>query len=145
MGNESQCGQTNRTRTAICLSALRLRSSRAICLSALGFISHEPRKKDRSSRDLFVPHCDSFPMNRKKRHSFLIFTMPPTKTPSKFSEQSKKIKFPAEIGHLTLFQDKTILAYSFRQTSAGSCRRFCRLFIDKLIKTKAWLVYHYIY
>ena len=27
----------------------------------------------------------------------------------------------------------------------GSCRRFCRLFIDKLIKTKAWLVYHYIY
>ena len=62
-----------------------------------------------------------------------------------FSEQSKKFKFPAEIGHLTLFQDKTILAYSFRQNSAGSCRRFCRLFIDKLIKTKAWLVYHYIY
>ena len=51
--------------------------------SPLRFISHEPRKKDRSSRDLFVPHCDSFPMNREKRHSFLIFTMPPTKTPSK--------------------------------------------------------------
>ena len=32
--------------------------------------------------------------------------MPPTKTPSKFSEQSKQFKFPAEIGHLTLFQDQ---------------------------------------
>ena len=32
---------------------------RFVC-SALRFISHEPRKKDRSSRDLFVPHCDSF-------------------------------------------------------------------------------------
>ena len=71
--------------------------------------------------------------------------MPPTKTLLKFSEQSKKFKFPVEIGHLTLFQDNTIFAYSFRQNSAGSCRRFCRLFIDKLIKTKAWLVYHYIY
>ena len=55
---------------------------RFVC-SALRFISHEPRKKDRSSRGLFVPHCDSFPMNREKRHSFLIFTMPQTKTPSK--------------------------------------------------------------
>ena len=63
----------------------------------------------------------------------------------KFSEQSKKFKFPAEIGHLILFPDKTILAYSFRQNSAGSCRRFCRLFIDILIKTKAWLIYHCIY
>ena len=52
------------------------RFTRFVC-SALRFISHEPRKKDRSSRDLFVPHCDSFPMNREKRHSFLIFTMPP--------------------------------------------------------------------
>ena len=39
---------------------------RFVC-SALRFISHEPRKKDRSSRDLFVPHCDSFPMNREKK------------------------------------------------------------------------------
>ena len=37
----------------------------------------------RFSCDLFVPHCDSFPMTEKKRHSFLIFTMPPTKIPSK--------------------------------------------------------------
>ena len=45
--------------------------------------------------------------------------MPPTK----FSELSKKFKFPVEFGHLTLFPDKTILhcailAYSFRQISA---------------------------
>ena len=39
---------------------------RFVC-SALQFISHEPRKKNRSSRDLFVPHCDSFPMNREKK------------------------------------------------------------------------------
>ena len=39
---------------------------RFVC-SALRFISNEPRKKDRSSRDLFVPHCDSFPMNREKK------------------------------------------------------------------------------
>ena len=39
---------------------------RSVC-TALRFISHEPRKKDRSSRDLFAPHCDSFPMNREKK------------------------------------------------------------------------------
>ena len=138
MGNESQCGtnksrelrsfflgswemnrsaeQTNRTRTAS-------RFTRFVC-SALRFISHEPRKKDTHS--LYLQCLQQRPL-------------------LKFSEQSKKFKFPAEIGHLTLFQDKTILAYSFRKNSAGSCRRFCRLFIDKLIKTKAWLVYHYIY
>ena len=139
MGNESQCG-TNKSReprSGSCAIYLfrtaihfpwtekkRSQFTRFVC-SALRFISQEPRKKE--------------------RHSFLIFTMPPTKTPSKILRASKKFKFPAEIGHLTLFQDKTILAYSFRQNSAGSCRRFCRLFIDKLIKTKAWLVYHYIY
>ena len=117
--------------------------------------------------DLFVPHCDSFPWTKKKRSQFTRFVCSalrfishePRKKDThslylqclqqipllKFSEQSKKFKFPAEIGHLTLFQDKTIIAYSFRQNSDGSCRRFCRLFIDKLIKTKAWLVYHYIY
>ena len=36
----------------------------------------------------------------------------------KFSEQSKKFKFPSEIGNLTLFPDKTIHAYSFSQNSA---------------------------
>ena len=96
---------------------------RFVC-SALRFNSHEPRKKDIHS--LYLQCLQQRPL-------------------LKFSEQSKKFKFPAEIGHLTLFPDKTILAYSFRQNSAGSCRRFCRLFIDKLIKTKAWLVYHYIY
>ena len=117
---------------------------RFVC-SALRFISHEPRKKDRSSRDLFVPHCESFPLNREKDTHSLYLQCLQQRPLLKFSEQSKKFKFPAEIGHLTLFQDKTILAYSFRQNSAGSCRRFCRLFIDKLIKTNAWLVYHYIY
>ena len=39
---------------------------RFVC-SALRFISHEPRKKDRSSHDVCVPHCDSFPMNREKK------------------------------------------------------------------------------
>ena len=101
----------------------RLQFTRFVC-SALRFISHEPRKKDTHS--LYLQCLQQRPL-------------------LKFSEQSKKFKFPAEIGHLTLFQDKTILAYSFRQNSPGSCRRFCRLFIDKLIKTKAWLVYHYIY
>ena len=37
----------------------------------------------RFSVDLFVPRCYSFPMNPEKRHSFLIFTMRPTKTHSK--------------------------------------------------------------
>ena len=102
--------------------------------------------------DLFVPHCDSFPMNREKKiavHAICLFRtaihLPWTEKKDthslylqclqqrpllKFSEQSMKFKIPAEIGHLTLFQDKTILAYSFRQNSAGSWRRFCRLFID---------------
>ena len=137
MGNESQCG-TNKWREprigscAICLfrtaihfpwtEKKRSQFTRFVC-SALRFISHEPRKKDTHS--LYLQCLQQRPL-------------------LKFSEQSKKFKFPAEIGHLTLFQDKTILAYSFRQKSAGRCKRFCRLFIDKLIKTKAWLVYHYL-
>ena len=39
---------------------------RFVC-SALRFISHELRKKNRNSRDLFVPHCNSFPMNLEKK------------------------------------------------------------------------------
>ena len=138
MGNESQCG-TNKSREprsgfrAICLfrtaihflwtEKKRSQFTRFVC-SALRFISHEPRKKDTHS--LYLQCLQQRPL-------------------LKFSEQSKKFNIPAEIGHLTLFQDKTILAYSFRQNSAGSCWRFCKLFINKLIKTKAWLVYHYIY
>ena len=67
---------------------------RFVC-SALRFISHEPRKKDTHS--LYLQCLQQRPL-------------------LKFSEQS--IKFPAEIGHLTLFPDKTIIAYSFRQNSA---------------------------
>ena len=69
---------------------------RFVC-SALRFISHEPRKKDTHS--LYLQCLQQRPL-------------------LKFSEQSKKFKFPAEIGHLTLFLDKTIIAYSFRQNSA---------------------------
>ena len=133
MGHESQCG-TNQSREhrsgsrAICLfrtaihfprtEKKRSQFTRFVC-SALRFISHEPRKKDRSSRDLFVPHCDSFPMNREKKDTHSLYLQCLQQRPLlKFSEQSKKFKFPVEIGHLTLFQDKTILAYSFRQNSA---------------------------
>ena len=69
---------------------------RFVC-SALRVISHEPRKKDTHS--LYLQCLQQRPL-------------------LKFSEQSKKFKFPAEIGHLTLFPDKTIIAYSFRQNSA---------------------------
>ena len=171
---------------------LRCRTPSQQILNALNVfcnIEHIAWTAKQFSCDLFVPHCDSFPMNRekkiavhviclfrsaihfpwteKKRSQFTRFVCSalrfishePRKKDThslylhclqqrpllKFSEQSKKFEFPVEIGHLTLFQDKTILAYSFRQNSAGSCRRFCRLFIDKLIKTTALLVYHYIY
>ena len=69
---------------------------RFVC-SALRFISHEPRKIDTHSLYL---QC--------LQQRFLL----------KFSEQSKKFKFPSEIGNLTLFLDKTIHAYSFSQNSA---------------------------
>ena len=126
--------------------------------SQCGTKSREPRSGSRAI--CLFRTAIHIPWTEKKRHSFLIFTMPPTKTPSKihreavlmrfvcsalrfisheprkkdthslylqclqqrpllkFSEQSKKFKFPAEIGHLTLFPDKTIIAYSFRQNSA---------------------------
>ena len=120
MGNVSQCG-TNKSREprcgspAICLfrtaihfpwtEKKRSQFTRFVC-SALRFISHEPRKKDTHS--LYLQCIQQRPL-------------------LKFSEQSKKFKFPAEIGHLTLFQDKTILAYSFRQNSAGSCSYLIQL------------------
>ena len=75
----------------------RTRTAKRFVCSALRFISHEPRKKDTHS--LYLQCLQQRPL-------------------LKFSEQSKKFKFPAEIGHLTLFPDKTIIAYSFRQNSA---------------------------
>ena len=73
----------------------------------------------RFSCDLFVPHCDSYPMNREKKDTHSLYLQCLQQRPLlKFSEESKKFKFPAEIGHLTLFPDKTIIAYSFRQNSA---------------------------
>ena len=88
---------------------------RFVC-SALRFISHEPREKD--TRSLYLQCLQQRPL-------------------LKFSKQSKKFKIPAEIGHLTLFPDKTILAYSFRQNSARSYRRFCRLFHWQSNKNKS--------
>ena len=72
----------------------------------------------RFSCDLFVPHCDSYPMNREKKTLIPYLQCLQQRPLLKFSEQSKKFKFPAEIGHLTLFPDRTIIAYSFRQNSA---------------------------
>ena len=89
MGNESSVEQTNRVVREAVLE-------RFVC-SALRFISHEPRKKDTHS--LYLQCLQQRPL-------------------LKFSEQSKKFKSPAEIGNLTLFPDKTILAYSFHQNSA---------------------------
>ena len=110
---------------------------RFVC-STLRFISHEPRKKSQFTR--FV--CSALRIishkPRKKDNHSLYLQCLQQRPLLKFSEQSKKFKFPAEIGHLTLFQDKTILAYSFRQNSAGSCRRFCRLFISILNKSNSW-------
>ena len=54
---------------------------RFVC-SALRFISHEPIKKI-AVHAICLSALRFIPMNREKRHSFLIFTMPPTKTPSK--------------------------------------------------------------
>ena len=87
MGNESQCG-TNKSREP-------RSGSRAICLfrTAIHFPWTE-KKKDTHSLYL---QC--------LQQRFLL----------KFSEQSKKFKFPSEIGNLTLFPDKT---YSFSQNSA---------------------------
>ena len=90
MGNESQCG-TNKSREprsgsrAICLfrTAIFAVLVRFVC-SALRFISHEPRKKDTHSLYL---QC-------LQQRSLL-----------RFSEQSKKFKFPSEIGNMTLFPD----------------------------------------
>ena len=56
----------------------RSQFTRFVC-SALRFISHEPRKKDTHS--LYLQCLQQRPL-------------------LKFSEQSKKFKFPAEIGHL---------------------------------------------
>ena len=94
MGNESQCGtnkshenrfssemnrsaeQTNRVNRETVLV-------RFVC-SALLFVSHEQRKKDTHSLYL---QC-------LQQRSLL-----------RFSEQSKKFKFPSEIGNITLFPD----------------------------------------
>ena len=71
---------------------------RFVC-SALRFISHEPRKKD--------------------THSLYLQCLQ-QKSLLKFSERSKKFKFPSEIGNMTLFPDKAIHAcHTTSITSAG--------------------------
>ena len=93
MGNESQCG-TNKSREHGKWIAVR---NKQIAWTAKRF-----------SCDLFVPHCDSFPMNREKKdtHSLYLQCLL-QRFLLKFSEQSKKFKFPSEIGNLTLFPDKS--------------------------------------
>ena len=74
------------------------------------------------------------PRTEKKKTLIPYIYNAPNKDP--FLHSPSKVR-NSNFGHLTLFPDKTILAYSFRQNSAGSCRRFCRLFIDKLNKNKS--------
>ena len=57
----------------------------------------------RFSCDLFVPRYDSYPMNPEKRHSFLIFTMFPTRTLSKILRE-KFIQNSHSNGHFTSFE-----------------------------------------
>ena len=45
-----------------------------------------------------VLRYDSFPMNPKKRHSFLIFTMRPKRLFLKYPEKGYKFKIPAVTG-----------------------------------------------
>ena len=67
--------------------------------SALQFIPHEPRKK---------------------RHSFLIFTMFPTKTLSKILREKLLIQNPRSNGHLTSF-DVFITAHVIRPNRPTFC------------------------
>ena len=81
--------QTNHTRTDNHSAEQTNRVNREAVLvrfvcSALRFISHEPRKKD--TRSLYLQCRQQRPLLR-------------------FSEQSKKFKFPSEIGNMTLFPD----------------------------------------
>ena len=77
----------------------------------------------RFSADLFVPRYDSFPMNpEKKRHSFLIFTMLPTKDP--FYNSQRKIinsKFP-QLRALNF-----IWCNNYCAVIRSNCRTFCWL------------------
>ena len=76
----------------------------------------------RFSVDLFVPRYDSFPMNPEKRHSFLIFTMRPTKTHSRILWEKLYIQNSHSNGHLTSF-DVLITSHVIRP----DCRTFCWL------------------
>ena len=78
MGNESQCG-TNKSREP-------RSGSRAICLFRTAI--HFPWTEKKDTHSLYL-QC--------LQQRFLL----------KFSEQSKKFKFPSEIGNLTLFLDKS--------------------------------------
>ena len=78
----------------------------------------------RFSCDLFVPRYDSYPMNPEKRHSFLIFTMFPTRTLSKILREKLFIHNSHSNGHFTSI-DVLITAHVIRPNR----RTFCWLFI----------------
>ena len=63
--------------------------------------------------DLFVPRYDSYRMNAEKRHSFLIFTMFPTRTLSKILREKLFIQNSHSNGHFTSF-DVLITAHVIR-------------------------------
>ena len=76
----------------------------------------------RFSCDLFVPHCDSFPMNREKDTHSLYLQCLQQRSLLRFSEQSKKFKFPSEIGNMTWFPDiKQNSAWINREKGDLSC------------------------
>ena len=75
----------------------------------------------RFSSDLFVPRYDSYPHEpRKKRHSFLIFTMFLTRTLSKILREKLLIQNSHSNGHLTLF-DVLITAQVIRPNRRTFC------------------------
>ena len=76
----------------------------------------------RFSGDLFVPRYDSYPMNPEKRHSFLIFTMFPTRTLSKILREKLLIQNSHSNGHLTSFNVLITMP-----VIRLNCRTFCWL------------------
>ena len=74
----------------------------------------------RISGDLFVPRYDSYTMNPEKRHSFLIFTLFPTRTLSKILREKLLIQNSHSNGHLTSF-DVLITAHVIRSNRRTFC------------------------
>ena len=88
----------------------------------------------RFSGDLFVPRYDSYPMNPEKRHSFLIFTMFPTRTLSKILWEKLFIQNSHSNGHLTSFDVHFVLI------TAHVIRPNRRTFCDSIHRELNWKI-----